>query len=98
MKYTYIHTLAAVWTLLSTPVHSNVTLTGPFAACLISSADSFGVVPLLISTVRTPGTSLLAKSRRDWKRSVMTMGSAPAARADRRETKPMGPAPLQGYQ
>ena len=81
--------------LLSTPVHSIATFTAPSAAALILTADSLGVDPRSMSTVHTPGTSFLAKSRRLWNRSVMTMGSAPAARADRRDTRPIGPAPLE---
>jgi hypothetical protein len=47
-----------------------------------------------ICTVCTLGTSVRAKSRREPTRSVMTMGWHPAARAARRVTRPMGPAPL----
>lgn len=89
-----IHTWTAVCTLLSTPVHSKASFRAPPAASLMSCACSFAVVPRLIKTVWTPGTSFLAKSRRLWKRSVMTMGSAPAARAESREMRPIGPAPL----
>ena len=47
-----------------------------------------------IRTVRTPGTSFLAKSKRFWNKSVMTIGSAPAARAASKDVRPIGPAPL----
>jgi hypothetical protein len=67
---------------------------GPPAAALICSACSFGDAARSISIVRTPGTNFFAKSNRLWKRSVMTMGSAPAALADSSETSPIGPAPL----
>lgn len=88
----------AVCILLSTPEHSRVSLIGPSAAALIFSADSFEVDPRSIRTVRTPGTSFFAKSSRLWNRSVMTMGSAPAALAESKETKPIGPAPLKSDQ
>jgi len=88
----------AVYILFSKPEHSRVSLIGPSAAILIFSADCFGVDPRSISTVRTPGTSFFAKSRRLWNRSVITMGSAPAALAESKETKPIGPAPLKNDQ
>ena len=44
--------------------------------------------------MRTPGTNFFAKSRRFWKRSVMTIGSAPAALAESSVVRPIGPAPL----
>lgn len=83
----------AVWTLLSTPEHSKASFKGPSAASLILAAFSCGVLPRSISTVRTPGTSFFAKSNRLWKRSVITIGSAPPALADKRDTSPIGPAP-----
>jgi len=87
-------TYMAVSILLSKPVHSSTTVTGPSAVCFKMSACSFVGFERSMRTVRTPGTSFFANSSLLWTRSVMTMGSAPAALAERRETRPMGPAPL----
>lgn len=85
----------AEWTLLSTPVHSSASLRGIPAVSLIFSATSLGLHPLSMATVLTPGTNFFAKSSRLWNKSVITIGSAPAARAERRDMRPIGPAPLK---
>ena len=90
-------TWIAMWTLLSTPVHSRVTVKGVPAASLILVACSLGVLFREMRTVRTPGTNFFAKSSRFWKRSVITIGSAPAALAERSDMRPIGPAPLFKY-
>lgn len=78
----------------STPVHSIATLASIPAAALTLAAISSGVSFISTTTVRTPGTSVLANSSREGKRSVITIGSQPAARAASNVTRPMGPAPL----
>ena len=80
--------------LLSTPVQSNASESCIPAAPLICFATSSGFAVFSICTVLTVGRSFLANSSRDGKRSVMTMGVQPAARAARRVTNPIGPAPL----
>lgn len=74
-------TKMAAWTLDSTPVHSNAQLTPPGspAAALTWEAISLGVQLRSIRTVRTLGTSDLAKLSLNSERSVMTIGVAPAA-------------------
>jgi hypothetical protein len=81
--------------LLCTPVHSSASFKGTHAVSLILAATSLGLHSLSTRNGFTPGTNLWAKSKRLWNRSVITIGSAPAARAERSEMRPMGPAPLQ---
>jgi hypothetical protein len=85
-------------TLLSTPVHSSTTRTpaGVSAAVRTFAAIAFGLSPRSTSTVRTPGTSSFANASREGTMSEITIGSAPAARAESRDTSPIGPAPLCG--
>lgn len=78
----------------SAPVQSSATLTLPPAALMTFSATSFSPSDFSMTTVETWGTSFLAKSSRDWKRSVMTIGWHPAARQAKSVTRPIGPAPL----
>lgn len=80
----------------STPEHSIAQFKPSLALAvsLIFSASSLGVELLSTTMVRTSGTRVLAKARRDSERSVRTMGVAPAALAARSVTSPMGPAPL----
>lgn len=84
----------AEWMLLCTPVHSNASFKGVPAISLTFAATSLGLQALSIRSGFIPGISFLAKSRRLWNKSVITMGSAPAARADKSDTRPIGPAPL----
>ena len=93
----YSLTSMAECMLLSTPVHSRASVSGKPADSLIFSATCFGLQLRSINKPFTSGTSVFAKSRRFWNKSVMTIGSAPAARADRRDTRPMGPAPLDKH-
>lgn len=80
--------------LLSIPVQSSASESCIPAASLICSATSSGFAVFSICTVLTVGTSFLANSSLDGKRSVITMGVQPAAWAARRVTSPIGPAPL----
>lgn len=82
----------------STPVHSIAFSTPPSspAASLILSPSSSSPSPILTRTVRTVGTRVFAKARREGERSVRIMGVAPAAKEERRVRRPMGPAPLAG--
>lgn len=80
--------------LLSIPVQSSASESSIPAAYLICFATSSGFAAFSICTVLTVGTSFLANSSRDAKRSVITMGVQPAAWAARRVTRPIGPAPL----
>jgi hypothetical protein len=75
-------------------VHSIATRTSIPAAFFTFNAICSGVSFMSTCTVLTPGINFFAKSSRDWNRSVMTIGSQPAARAAARVTRPMGPAPL----
>lgn len=85
-------TRIAVSTLASCPVHSKATLTGIPIAPLTSPTAS---CPGRTDTVRTRGKSCWANASREEEMSVMTMGAQPAASAQRRVRRPMGPAPLR---
>lgn len=101
------HVYAAVATELSIPVHSRH-VGGAWDSCsMISSCEgvpapnslrmliafSSGAVSRWYWYVRTVGTRFRANSRRFGSISVMEIGWAPLARAARRATKPIGPAP-----